>query len=177
MTKEEIINFYIEDTKSHNPDEVMCFIAGYREDNGKDYYTWGEFLDALTTQSGYVWENTAKNIVDITFNHPEMQVLLTKKIGREQVAMDKHVNVNAPITSESISSAIRSFKDINPTWVGNIVTNAAVASKLQTMKGYCGIDNSYVIPGEIYKIGTYHEDDVYVDPYMSWDDTRIIFIV
>ena len=62
----------IAEARKHKRDEIMCFIAGYREDNGKDYYLWGEYLDALLTQSGTVWEDSAKNAVDIIYNHPEI---------------------------------------------------------------------------------------------------------
>lgn len=64
MKQKDIILQLIEEAKSHDPNEIMCCTAGYREDNNKDYFTWGEYIDALTTQSGYVWETLVKDIVN-----------------------------------------------------------------------------------------------------------------
>lgn len=71
MTREEIINYYIKEASEHGAGEVESYIAGWREDVHRDYYTWGEILDALITQKGWVWENHTKKIVELMFNHPE----------------------------------------------------------------------------------------------------------
>ena len=77
MTREEIINNYIEEASKHGADEVECCIAGWREDVHKDFYTWGEILDSLITQEGWVWENHTKRTVEII--HLIIQKFLTKE--------------------------------------------------------------------------------------------------
>lgn len=72
MTKEEIVNILVEEASKHDPNEIMCCIAGYREDNHEDYYTWGEYLNALNTQEGYVWERLVKKDIDIFLKNPEI---------------------------------------------------------------------------------------------------------
>lgn len=72
MNRENLIIKLIEEASTHNPDEVMCAMAGYRKDNGKDHYTWGEYLESLKTQSGSVWEESTKEMVDLIEQHPKI---------------------------------------------------------------------------------------------------------
>lgn len=61
----DILKGYIKSLEGKDDSEIHVMIAGYREDNGKSYYTVGEIRDACKTRKGDVWENYVKGLVEL----------------------------------------------------------------------------------------------------------------
>lgn len=96
---------------------------------------------------------------------------IKNQLVREYVENNKEIKLD--VVDEKSIREILDNTDYN-----TVVTNAQIGSVLQEMTDFEITplsDGSFVDP-HIYFIGKYKNIEVKVDPYMIWDDNRMIFI-
>ena len=106
-----------------------------------------------------------------------------EKWGRVKVAVDNTNYENVMTHQRRISSRILAAKNLIATisrrGMGNfVVSNVQVITALQDNSQFvpCPMTNNFVQDNSksIYFAGSYAGLNVYCDPYMSWDDTRVL---
>lgn len=104
---------------------------------------------------------------------------VNRYLDREFIKNNKEIKISftdAEDCENLIKDAIDNIDIDN--WTGDVVTNAAIGSIIQNFDtSKFKILNENEEPGKIYKIGVYKDATIWINPYMTWDDMRLLFIL
>ncbi len=95
---------------------------------------------------------------------------ITEKAERYEIMFDENISLtNKNLQLKGLLSDIKKSE---------IIVNGAVGSQLQDMAGFelSQIKTNLNSTGALYQIGKLGDNNLYVDPNMRWDDTRMIVI-
>jgi len=140
-----------------------------------------------TTSHARWYENAGENF-NINFNSTDSVLSIGTDVNGSPVAMNTKA-VNTSLGGESVATLQRTILTMvlgsanainNHTRRGNgnfIVTNYQVATVLQSIAGFTAYPLSNTITqnsGSMYNVGSISGVQIYVDPGMKWNDTRVL---
>lgn len=142
----------------------------------------------MGTTSHSKWGNSNGENFNINYNSTDLTLSIGTDVNGNAVSMATTA-VNSSLGGESVATLQRTILTMvlgssnainNHTRRGNgnfVVTNTQVATVLQSIAGFTAYPISNTISqssGSMYNLGSISGVQIYVDPNMQWNDTRVL---